>query len=97
MSTHNDPNINRPDSVRRRVEAEKQGWSAGSIILGSLAALAIVFGLFYMMSDRNPTVATPNRPAVTTNAPVIAPTPVPGETTGTGAATAPAIPPATNR
>lgn len=89
MTTHNDPNINRPANVQRRADAE--GWSTNSIVLGSLAALAVVFGIFYMMSNRNPTVAT-TRPAVTTNAPVTTPTTMPAqprasETTGSGPTT----------
>jgi hypothetical protein len=103
MSTYNDPNTNRPPNVERRAAAES--WSTNSIILGSLAALALVFGIYYMISHRNPTVATP---AVTTNAPVTNPTtvptqPRPSETTGSGSTTvtpppaAPSSAPATTR
>ena len=106
MTTHNDPNINSPNSVQRRKDAE--GWSTNSIVLGSLAALAVVFGIFYMMNNRNPTVATTDRPAVTTNAPVTTPTTTPAqprasETTGSGPTTvttpsaAPSTAPATAR
>ena len=72
---HEDRNINRNTDPHRRTE-----FGTGPIILASLAALAIVFGLFFMMSDRNPTVASNvNRPAVTT----------PAITTGSGATTIP--------
>jgi hypothetical protein len=105
MPIHNDPNINGPNSVQRRKDAE--GWSTNSIVLGSLAALAVVSGIFYMMNNRNPTVAT-TRPAVTTNAPVTTPTTMPAqprasETTGSGPTTvtplpgAPSTAPATAR
>lgn len=106
MTTHNDPNINSPNSVQRRAGAE--GWSMNSIVLASLAALAVVFGIFYMMSDRNKTATTTDRPAVTTNAPVTTPTTMPAqprasETTGSGPTTvtapsaAPSTAPATAR
>ena len=105
MSTQNDPNTNRPSNVQRRADAE--GWSTNSIVLGCLAALALVFGIYYMMSNRNPTVAT-TRPAVTTNSPVTTPTTTPAqprasETTGSGSTTvttppaAPSSAPATTR
>jgi hypothetical protein len=60
--------------------------SVAPYILGGLAALAVIIGLFYMMSDRNRTVATNERPAVTTTTPA---TNVPAvrETTGSGAST----------
>ena len=107
MTYQNDPNrnLNRPvfdDPMEPSPIVEREGWSAGSIILGSLAALALVFGLFFMMSDRNPNVATNERPTVTT----------PATTTGSGGAsrlpnnpngTTPQkdmndrVPPATNR
>ena len=48
MSTYNDPNTNRPPNVQRRAAAES--WSTNSIVLGSLAALALVFGIYYMIS-----------------------------------------------
>ena len=90
MTTHNDPNINRPTNVQRRADVE--GWSTNSIVLGSLAALAVAIGIFYMMNNRNPTVATMDRPAVTTNAPVATPNTMPAqprasETTGSGQTT----------
>lgn len=63
MGYQDDPNINR----RRAMRNEGDGWGAGSIILASLGALAIVFGIFFMMSDRNSNVANrTDRPAVTT-------------------------------
>jgi hypothetical protein len=63
MGYQDDPNINR----RRTMRNEADGWGAGSIILASLGALAIVFGIFFMMSDRNSNVANrTDRPAVTT-------------------------------
>ena len=98
MTIHDDPNMNRQINEKRRADAE--GWSAGSIILASLAALAAVFGIFYMLSDRNPNVANrADRPAITTSAPSTTPTMTPaqpraGETTGSGTTD---LPPATNR
>ena len=54
MTYPNDPNrsdINRGlDPAGRRIN---ESWGTGPIILASLAALAVVFGLFFMMSDRN--------------------------------------------
>jgi hypothetical protein len=113
MTYPNDPNrsdLDRGlDPAGRRIN---ESWGTGPIILASLAALAIVFSLFFMMSDRNPTVASNvNRPAVTTT--TTAPAPV-RETTGSGAvnrtpdstgttpaitgqAPAPTSPPAANR
>ena len=86
---HDDRNVNRNtdphrsdidrglDPAGRRIN---ESWGTGPIILASVAALAVVFGLFFMMSDRNPTVASNvNRPAVTT----------PATTTGAGATTIP--------
>ena len=97
MTYPNDPNrsdLDRGlDPAGRRIN---ESWGTGPIILASLAALAIVFGLFFMMSDRNPTVASiVNRPAVTTTTTAPA-----RETTGSGAVnrtpdskgTTPAIP-----
>ena len=73
---NDDMNINRQINERRRGDAR---WGVGSILLGSLAALALIFGIFYMLSDRNPNMANSGRPAITTNSsPVIAPTPIPG-------------------
>jgi len=75
---HEDRNIHRNTDLNRRTE-----FGTGSIILASLAVLAVVFGLFFMMSDRNPTVATnADRPAATT----------PATTTGSGASNIPANP-----
>ena len=90
MSVHDDRNINREINEQRRAEAE--GWSMTSIVLGSLAALAVVFGLFFMMSDRTgPSTATrTDRPAVTTTAPAPA---APAQTT-TGSGATSNVPPA---
>lgn len=98
MSYQDDPNINR----RRTMRTEGEGWGAGSIILASLGALAVVFGIFFMMSDRNSNVANrTDRPAVTTgSSTVTTPTTTPAQpravevpaqtapatTTGSGAA-----------
>ncbi len=77
MGYQDDPNINR----RRGMRTEGEGWGAGSIILASLGALAIVFGIFFMMSDRNSTVANrTDRPAVTTgSSTVTTPTTTPAQ------------------
>jgi len=86
MPVHNDPNINRQTSVERR--AANEGWGTGSIILASLAGLAFVFGIFYMMSNRGDTSMAnrdANRPAVTTTSP--ATNSAARETTGSGAVT----------
>jgi hypothetical protein len=72
MGYQDDPNINR----RRAMRNEGDGWGAGSIILASLGALAIVFGIFFMMSDRNSNVANrTDRPAVTTGSSTVTTTP----------------------
>ena len=109
MTYQNDPTrdpLDRgPDPAGRRLR-DPHGWGTGSIILASLAALAIVFGLFYAMNNRGETSLAnrTDRPAATT----------PATTTGSGAANripdatgtkpaiptqvpAPASPPATNR
>ena len=78
MTTHNDPNINNPNSVQRRAASE--GWSTMSMVLASLAALAVVVGIFFTMSGRNKTTATMDRPAVTTGSgPVTTPTTTPAQ------------------
>jgi hypothetical protein len=112
MTYRNDPNrdLNRPadrfDEMNQRpVIQHNERWGTGSVVLASLAALAIVFGLFYAMWNRgDTTLARTDRPAVTT----------PAETTGSGAVNrnpdstgtkpampaqvpAPASPPAANR
>ena len=81
MAIHDNRNIDRDPNMNGRAER-----SVAPYVLGGLAALAVMFGLFYMLSDRNPTVATNDRPAVTTTAPA---TNVPAvrETTGSGATT----------
>ena len=84
MTYQNDPNRDFERRADVRV-AERQGWGTGSIILASLAAVAIVFGLFYAIANRDDTsVATTNdnRPAVTTNTNV---PPAARDTTGSGA------------
>jgi hypothetical protein len=102
MTYQNDPknDLNRPTSTRPvepRNPLQNEGWGTGSIILASLAAMAIVFGLFYAMSNRGDTSMAnrnDNRPAVTTTAPATNP-PATRETTGSGATTLPANPNAT--
>ena len=106
MTYQNDPNrdFNRPIEPDLRF-AEESRWGTGSVLIASLAALAVVFGLFYAMSNRSDTsIARSDTPAVTTSA----------ATTGSGAANrtpdstgtkaaipgqvpAPASPPSTNR
>ena len=81
MTYQNDPN-REFDKTRTDRRMAREGWGTGSIILASLAALAVVFGLFYAMSNRGDTsLARTDRPAVTT----------PATTTGSGAASS-AIP-----
>ena len=83
MTYQDDPNINRRTSVQPR--AANEGWGTGSIVLASLAALAVVFGIFYAMSNRADTSMANRdntRPAVTTTSP----TNTPAATTGSGAA-----------
>ena len=88
MTYQNDPkrDFDRPiDAVDRRIE-KREGWGTGSVILASLAALAVVFGLFYAMSNRGDTSMAnrdANRPTVTTTTP--ATNPPARETTGSGA------------
>jgi hypothetical protein len=67
----------------------RAAWSPGSIVLASLAAVAVVLGLFYAIANRDDTATatrTGNRPAVTTTAPATNP-PAARETTGSGATT----------
>ena len=86
MTIPNDPNLDRTTNAQRRANAE--GWGTNTIVLGALAALAVVIGIYYMTSNRNPTVATTDRPAVSTTAPVTTPAqPRTSETTGSGATT----------
>ena len=87
MTYQNDPNqeFRRPIDpvVQHRVVSES--WGVGPIILASLAAIAIVFGLFYAIANQGDTATatrTDNRPAVTT-APMNSP-PAARETTGSG-------------
>ena len=54
-------------------------------ILGGLAALAVIFGLTFVLSDRNATVATNERPAAATTTTPATTTPAVRETTGSGA------------
>jgi hypothetical protein len=92
MTYQNDPNrdFNRPagrmdDPIEPRLIEAKQGWGTGSIVLASLAAFAIVFGLFYAIANRSDTSVAnrnDNRPAVTTNSNV---PPATRETTGSRA------------
>ena len=94
MTYQNDPNqdFNRKTAIDHR--AENEGWGTGSIILASLAAFAVVVGLFYAMSNRGDTSMTnreTNRPAVTTTTPATNP-PAERGTTGSGATTIPANP-----
>ena len=99
MPYQNDPSrdFNRPqvnDAIKPRPIKQPEGWGTGSIILASLAALAVVLGLFYAMANRNDTATatrTDNRPAVTTTAPVTNP-PAARETTGAGAVNGPTEP-----
>jgi hypothetical protein len=85
MTYQNDPNRDFESRAmdRRRVD---DGWGMGSILLASLAALAIVFGIFYALNRGDTTTAnrTGDRPAVSTTT-----TTSPAETTGSGATTTP--------
>lgn len=85
MTYQNDPNINRKTAIDRRTANES--WGSGSIILASLAALAVVFGLFYAMSnssDSSLANRNENRPATTTTTNV---PPANRATTGSGVST----------
>ena len=98
MTFHDNPDPNRPlePRVEPAISPYDPGWSAGSIILGCLAFVAVVFSIFYMMADPNPNTASrADRPVVTTNTPVTTPTTTPAqpratETTGSGASIPPA-------
>ena len=73
MTYQNDPN-REFDKTRTDRRLAREGWGTGGIILASLAALAVVFGLFYAMSNRNDTsLARTDRPAVTSPATTRAP------------------------
>ena len=89
MTIDQDPNINRRINQERRADAE--GWSMTALVLGGLAALALVFGIFIMMNDRpvTGTATTMDRTAPVT---VTVPSNVPAqpralETTGSGSTT----------
>ena len=93
MTYQNDPNrdFNRP--IDPRPIDPREAWGTGPMLLGGLGVLAFILALTFMLSDRNPTVASrdPNRPAVTTTTPATNP-PAVRETTGSGATTIPANP-----
>ena len=77
------PTINDDRNVNRNADLNgRTGWGTGHYMLGGLAVLAVIFGLMFMLGDRNSTVANrTDRPAVTT-----APATTPATTTGSGAA-----------
>ena len=74
-------------SKEPRIEPYDQGWGIGTIMLGCLAFVAVVFSIFYMMSGPNQNMASNERPAVTTNAPAPSPAATSRETTGSGGTT----------
>jgi hypothetical protein len=90
MTYQNDPkkDFNRPTPTRPvepRHPLPNEGWGTGSIALASVAALALIFGLFYMVSNRgDSSLANRNDdgPAISTSSPT-ANTPA---TTGSGGA-----------
>jgi uncharacterized protein HemX len=89
MTYQNDPrrDFDRPMEPVARRRIANEGWGTGSIILASLAAVAIIVGLFYAIANRDDTATatrTDNRPAVTSTAPATNP-PAARETTGSGA------------
>ena len=97
MSYHD--NLKRPlpedrEIVRRR---EEDGWSMPTLVIGGIAALAVIFGLMFMLGG------SPSGPNTASNAertaPVSTPTTTPAqpratETTGSGAAST-TVPPGT--
>ena len=94
MTIHDDRNPNADDTsmdrainAKRRADAE--GWSTTTLFLGGLAALAIIFGTFFMMSGGTTQntagrIDPPAQPRAT-------------ETTGSGAVIPPAPSPSPNR
>ena len=105
---HYNENDRRRDPTDRRYAAY-QRWGMGSIILASLAALAVVFALFYGMSNNNDMTATSTasntRPAATTgtstptlNRDAVGTSPInPSQSTTGSGSSLPSTPPATNR
>jgi hypothetical protein len=66
--TMNEPGRNPPRYEGQRHEARTNGRdNKWAWVIGALAALAILGGIFYAMSDRGDLVAT-NQPAATTGA-----------------------------
>ena len=76
MTIHDDRNVNRNRDLNRNTE-----WGMSHYILGGLATLAVIFGLMFMLSDKNSNVANrTDRPAVTTGSgPVTTPTTSPAQ------------------
>ena len=63
MTYQNDPRKDFDRALDPAGRRRREGWGTGSIILASLAALAVVFGLFYALSNRSDTsFATRDRP-----------------------------------
>src|SRR5215210_6229916 len=75
MAMQNDRKVN------RNRDLDSNEWSLGHYVLGGLVTLAVIFGLMFMLSDKNSNVANrTDRPAVTTgNAPVTTPTTSPAQ------------------
>ena len=100
MSHHD--NLKRPLPEERspfpeeRIRTDESGWSMSTLVIGGIAALAVVFGLMFMLSG------SPTGPSTATNVdrPVVTPStttpaqPRATETTGSGAATT-TVPPGT--
>jgi hypothetical protein len=68
-----------------RITPYDRGWGIGTIMLGCLAFVAVVFSIFYMTSGPNQNMASSERSTATTNAP--APAATSRETTGSGTST----------
>lgn len=89
--TYHDNRNRHPDDRPRQTRAENSGVTRWA--MGGLAALAIILGAMYAMSERSDTVTT-DRSAITPNTPIQNPSAT-RETTGSSSV--PQSPPATNR
>lgn len=95
--TYQDPDRPRPEEFERRRMRDEGGAGMSTLVIGGIAALAVVFGLMFMLggSPTGPNTAS----NVERTAPVTAPTTTPAqpratETTGSGAPST-TVPPGT--